>query len=633
MKKTLFVSLVIFVIGSPALFAQVSGQVVGTQCWIGGKLIGGFPANYTCPSSGEAASSGAASNPYAGIVQLGPQLGVALGLWLAGKTSNPQAELQKRQMMEELARREAEAERLHQEEEARRITAMYNRLYASLKLSGLPDLSLKGVGEGPGLALKLGDDAGAGTTRRSPGFYTDANGKIQLHGIDGLPGIYADGDGRNTGLQNSTLTLKTGEAAAASSTSPLPPTETGLQLRIGEGPTTPPAAPAAPAAPDVKAAPIDFSKLTPQQLADVAEVVSKLPPDEQQRVMAAAQRDTSVRQAGPGAATESPAPPSTPGQPMTPLNPLATGQVQAVAEASHAAAQAPGLEDASAKARVGFDTATGAGAVPLDSANAKPQILRGPATTGTPTPLPHSEDEKLIGRMEAEAAKLGWSAEKQAQLDLALNALSFDRDPKVTTTQIQQTWQSAKARGQDPDLAQAATQGGGLGFAGAGTQTNYKDCAVFAVAYAAGLPYGVVAARAAEIIRQGEWHSASDRANPEAVIEQRGLNGGEVIMLAESFGQAGVVSRQDFAKTLNEGRPIMVNVVPSNGDLESGHEIVLTKAFQHGGETWFEVMDSYQGPVHRLFLSSKELNNIVREDGVAFRPDAGTTPRLLRDPQ
>ena len=57
-----------------------------------------------------------------------------------GSDSNPQAELQRRQMMEELQRRQAEAERQRQEEAARRLAEMYNRLKTSLKLSGLPDL-------------------------------------------------------------------------------------------------------------------------------------------------------------------------------------------------------------------------------------------------------------------------------------------------------------------------------------------------------------------------------------------------------------------------------------------------------------------------------------------------------------
>lgn len=237
----------------------------------------------------------------------------------------------------------------------------------------------------------------------------------------------------------------------------------------------------------------------------------------------------------------------------------------------------------------------------------------------------------IIKKINALAKRLGWSAKEQARLDLALNKLDFDGDPNVTRSQISGTWQDIITRGQDPVLARKASQSGGLGFPGAGTQTVNNDCAVFALANAAGLPYGVVATRATELIRQGNWREASDRANPQAAIEHKGLTGGEVVMLAESFGQAEVVPSSDFAKTLNAGRPVMVNVVPPGGNLNSGHEVVLTKTFQHGGETWFEMMDSYQGPLRRLFLSSKELSTILQENGVAYRPEPGMTPNLLRD--
>ena len=49
-------------------------------------------------------------------------------------------------MMAEVRRREEEAVRLHQEEEARRLAAIYNRLHPLLKLSGLPHLELKTSG-------------------------------------------------------------------------------------------------------------------------------------------------------------------------------------------------------------------------------------------------------------------------------------------------------------------------------------------------------------------------------------------------------------------------------------------------------------------------------------------------------
>ncbi len=241
-----------------------------------------------------------------------------------------------------------------------------------------------------------------------------------------------------------------------------------------------------------------------------------------------------------------------------------------------------------------------------------------------------AEGARIIKSMNALAARLGWSADERARLDKALNSLNSDGTPGVTSAQIRHAWKELLARGQDGDFAREASQGEGPGFPGAGTQTQYQDCVIFALANAAGLPYGVAATRAAELIRQGDWRSAADRANPQHVIEEKGLTGGEVIMLAEAFGQAEVVPSSAFAKTLKEGRPVMVNVVPEDGNVDDGHEVVLTKAFQHGGVPWFEMMDSNQGAQRRLYLNAGELNTLLKENGVAVRPEPGTTPALLR---
>jgi hypothetical protein len=252
-------------------------------------------------------------------------------------------------------------------------------------------------------------------------------------------------------------------------------------------------------------------------------------------------------------------------------------------------------------------------------------------TCSASVPNGDPESVRVINAMNALARQLGWSPDKLARLDAALGRLAFDGDPNSTGVQVRGTWHDVIARGPDADLVREASQRDGLGFPGAGTQTVNNDCTVFALANAAGLPYGLVAARANELIRQGEWHSPADRANPQAMIEKHGLNGGEVVLLAEVFGQAEVVPSSGFAKTLSAGRPVMINVVPADGKMNSGHEVVLTKTFQHRGETWFEMMDSNQGPQRRLFLSSKELNTILQENGVAFRPNPGTTPKLLRN--
>jgi len=235
---------------------------------------------------------------------------------------------------------------------------------------------------------------------------------------------------------------------------------------------------------------------------------------------------------------------------------------------------------------------------------------------------------QLINSIEAVARRRGWGAEKIANLDRALRTLDF-AGRNASREEIRRSWRDILAHDQDPDLAREAAQGGGLGFAGAGAQTRYNDCTVFALANAAGLPYGVVAARATELIGEGDWRSAQQRTHPQATIETGGLNGGEVVMMAETFGHAQVVQTANFTDVLAQGRPILVAVNPPNGDGRMGHEVLITKTFRHAGETWYVVMDSNQGPMRRLYMSQGELDTVLKENGVAYRPDRHTTPRLL----
>jgi len=234
---------------------------------------------------------------------------------------------------------------------------------------------------------------------------------------------------------------------------------------------------------------------------------------------------------------------------------------------------------------------------------------------------------RIVRSMNALARRLEWSAERRGRLAQALNSL--DADGSGTSAQARQAWQDVLARAADGEIARAASGGAGPELPAAGTQ-SFEDCAVFALANATGLPYGVVSARAAKLIGEGDWSDAAERADPQAVLEKRGLNGGEVVMLAESFGQAQVVPSSSFAATLQGGRTVLVGVVPADGDFRKGHEVVLSKVFQYHGQTWYEMMDSNQGPQRRLYVNARELNTIQMENGVAFRPDPNTTPALLR---
>lgn len=232
-----------------------------------------------------------------------------------------------------------------------------------------------------------------------------------------------------------------------------------------------------------------------------------------------------------------------------------------------------------------------------------------------------------IRSMNALAERLGWRAAERARLASALNELAFDGDPNATDADISRTWREVLARGAG-EFAREAAATPGPGMVGAGTQTRYEDCAIFALANAIGLPYDVVATRATKLVGEGEWRDAAERAAPGRAIEKRGLMGGEVVLLAEALGQVDVVPSGAFARTIREGRPVMVNLVPER--LSGGHQVVLTKVFQRGDVTWFEMMDSNQGPLRRLYLTAAELGTLLQENGVTIRPEAGTTPMRLR---
>jgi hypothetical protein len=241
----------------------------------------------------------------------------------------------------------------------------------------------------------------------------------------------------------------------------------------------------------------------------------------------------------------------------------------------------------------------------------------------------NSYGQRMIRSMLALAQALGWGAAEQQRLSQVLNRMGQD-GADASRRQIQDAWQAILKRGPDSEMAQAALAGSGPGLPGAGTQTHFQDCAIFALANASGHPYGVVAARAAELISKGDWRHADARANPQKAIERRGLYGGEVIMVAEAFGRVELVRSENFSAILRGGRNIIVNVVPGSGRFTDGHAVVLTRTFEHGGQTWFELMDSNQGPIRRLYASQRELGRLLKENGITYGADPKRTPQLLR---
>ncbi len=203
-------------------------------------------------------------------------------------SSDSQADAQKQQMMQELQQRQAEAIQQHNIEEAQRLAAICNRLQASLKLAGLPELQMKSAGGG-GLQLKLGDSS-------------------NIAGSPGLPGIYLEHSSASSGGSGQIVNYITEPLPP-----PTPPSGNGpssggvLQLKTGDddgASATAASAPIAPSAP-IEAAPptpvegydtagtiTDARNMTPKQLADLATKIGNLPPEEQQRLMDAARNST-----------------------------------------------------------------------------------------------------------------------------------------------------------------------------------------------------------------------------------------------------------------------------------------------------------------------------------------------------
>ena len=344
------------------------------------------------PCPGSSVSSGSSVRPLNMNTVIGQQV---IGSFLQMLfSSDDGAEAQKQLMMAELEKRKAEALRQNQIEEAKRLEAICNRLEASLKLYGVPDLKIKSASSSGDLQLKLGDsgssNGGHAGIRGLPGIAlndTTGNGGTTPYGIPGLPGIYTNGPGSgstSTTPNDPALSLKTGDGGAA----PAPPVPSPTDI---------------PAQPALTGAGItDPRNMTPQQLADMATKIESLPPAEQQRLMDVAANAAKGTPAGGGAAAppQPPAPVAS-GQPATPPQPAATAsaqpvasQLQQMAGASQAATTAATPEGAAALARTGFDTpVTGtpipgaAAPVTLSPSSGTPQVqlsATAPPVSATP---------------------------------------------------------------------------------------------------------------------------------------------------------------------------------------------------------------------------------------------------------
>ncbi|GEM_PF-5951089 len=239
----------------------------------------------------------------------------------------------------------------------------------------------------------------------------------------------------------------------------------------------------------------------------------------------------------------------------------------------------------------------------------------------------HPRDLKIIKGILTLAKQRNWSESEYKRLMKAL--YDFGRDGDIATTaEILETWKNIENRKITPALARSIRTAQGATLFPAGKQ-SFNDCGVFALANATGRPYSFIAAMATKNISEGEWRTDVERADPVLALkkEMGGLLNYEVVFLAETLGSAEIVPSADFEKTIRSGRPLMFGITFDN---KSGHEVVLSRTFQHRGETWFEMIDSNQVGFRKLYLNQSELGKLLLEKGVAFSPDPGTTPKLLR---
>lgn len=118
--------------------------VVGTQCWVNGKLVGGFPPGYVCPGTG----GGSGSSP-------APSFEPAPAFDFEAERQRQEEERLREEEAERQRQREIEAERKRMEEEARKRQEEFERR----KQEALK--SMKGITEGE-LGLKGTDSGGFG---------------------------------------------------------------------------------------------------------------------------------------------------------------------------------------------------------------------------------------------------------------------------------------------------------------------------------------------------------------------------------------------------------------------------------------------------------------------------------------
>ncbi len=240
----------------------------------------------------------------------------------------------------------------------------------------------------------------------------------------------------------------------------------------------------------------------------------------------------------------------------------------------------------------------------------------------------HPDDRAVIISLQGIAKKRGMSEAEQYRLSKAMFEMNAD-GTGIYKIDILNAWEAVTERRITPALLASARKAKATIVFPAGQQKGYGDCAIFALATATGRPYSVVSAAAIKLMREEDWRTESERRDPVGVIRKTGVTAGEVAFIAEEYGRVQVVPSSEFQKTLRDGKPVMIGVIPSS--LEGRHQVVLTKSFEHDGATWYEMVDSNAG-FRKLYLNEKELQTILLERGIVYSPEPGTTPNLIGKP-
>lgn len=233
---------------------------------------------------------------------------------------------------------------------------------------------------------------------------------------------------------------------------------------------------------------------------------------------------------------------------------------------------------------------------------------------------------------------LGWkSGQRNQVMELVRGIKAYKIDLQVPELQRRYAGTFAMDRATYAALRADARRGHGRDLIAEGFQSE-DDCAVFALANATNTPYGVAAARALEVIRTAPWRSQEERTHPAQVFsEGAGLKGGEVDILAQSFGEGHRVGRGELEGQLQQGSAIIATIDMASDNVRGSHEIVITRSFQHAGQAWYEVLDSNASPSNcpacersRTYWPKADLEAVLNADGLAVTPKAGTVAKSLK---